>query len=441
MAWLQLRVYSSTPDFAEEILLAHGAQAVSFVDAGDSPILEPGVGETPLWPNTITQGWFLDGQDLAPVLAALRDTLPEGTALNTETALIEDQDWVRVWLEHWPPMRFGERFWVCPREKLAEIGDPEAIVLQLDPGLAFGTGTHPTTALCLQWLAQADLRGKTVLDYGCGSGILGIAALLLGAEKAICVDIDPQALTATRDNAAVNGVAERVRTLLPADFDATVCDLLLANILANPLMQLAPLLAQCAAPGAPLVLAGLLQRHADEVRSAYASWFDFEEDQVQEGWTRLTGRCRMPALIAQRRIHERLITAGQPQRLHFPVLAKAGVKAIINLAMPSSPGYLADEREICEGLGMRYLAIPVPWDAPTREHYAQFCTALDALADRKTLVHCALNMRVSAFTYLWRSSHRGEDEAGARAEMQAIWQPNAVWANFIETIRQGAAVG
>jgi ribosomal protein L11 methyltransferase len=290
MAWLQLRVMTRRPEFAEEILSAHGAQAVSFVDAYDTPILEPGVGETPLWPDTITQGWFLDGADLAPAEAALREAMPEGDALVTETQLIEDQDWVRVWLEHWPPMQFGAHFWVCPREKVGEITDPSATVLKLDPGLAFGTGTHPTTGLCLRWLAEADLKGKTVLDYGCGSGILGIAALLLGAEKAVCVDIDPQALTATRDNAAVNGVADRVVTLLPEQFAAAPHDVVLANILANPLITLAPLLAQCATPGAPLVLAGLLERSAEDVRAAYAPWFAFTPDVVQEGWTRLAAR-------------------------------------------------------------------------------------------------------------------------------------------------------
>lgn len=287
MAWLQLRVMTRRPEFAEEILSSHGAQAVSFIDAHDTPILEPGVGETPLWPDTITQGWFLDGADLAPAVAALREAMPEGDALVTETQLIEDQDWVRVWLEHWPPMQFGAHFWVCPREKIGEITDPVAVVLKLDPGLAFGTGTHPTTGLCLRWLAEADLKGKTVLDYGCGSGILGIAALLLGAEKAVCVDIDPQALTATRDNAAVNGVAERVVTLLPDEYRPAPHDVVLANILANPLIALAPLLAQSAKPGAPLVLAGLLERSADEVRAAYAPWFQFSPDVVQEGWTRL----------------------------------------------------------------------------------------------------------------------------------------------------------
>lgn len=290
MAWMQLRVFTRTPDFAEELLSCHGAEAVSFLDGADTPILEPLPGETPLWPETVTVGWFRDTVDLAPVKSLLCDTLGEGGALRMETALIEDQDWVRVWLEHWPPQRFGERLWVVPRAKQDEVTDPDAVRLLLDPGLAFGTGSHPTTALCLEWLGPAALKGKTVLDFGCGSGILAIAALLLGAERAVCVDIDPQALTATRDNATVNGVADRITTLLPDDFEAAAYDLVLANILANPLVNLAPLLSRCAAPNGALVMAGLLDRQADDVRAAYLSSFDFSPDVTREGWTRLTAR-------------------------------------------------------------------------------------------------------------------------------------------------------
>ncbi len=290
MAWMQLRVFTRTPDFAEEILSSHGAQAVSFLDGADTPILEPLPGETPLWPDTVTVGWFMDSTDLAPAKAALLMAMPEAAALRMESALIEDQDWVRIWLEHWPPQKFGEQLWVVPREKRHEVTDTGAVILLLDPGLAFGTGTHPTTALCLEWLSGADLKGKTVLDYGCGSGILAIAALLLGAERAVCVDIDPQALTATRNNAQCNGVQDRVLTLLPADFTPAAHDVVLANILANPLMQLAPLLTQCAKQNGALVMAGLLDHHAGEVRAAYEKHFRFWPDVTREGWTRLAAR-------------------------------------------------------------------------------------------------------------------------------------------------------
>ena len=290
MAWMQLRVFTRTPDFAEEILSSFGAEAVSFLDGADTPILEPLPGETPLWPDTVTVGWFMDTTDLAPAKAALLDAMPEGASLRMESSLIEDQDWVRVWLENWPPQKFGDSLWVVPTQKRAEVTEPNATILLLDPGLAFGTGTHPTTALCLEWLSHADLKGKTVLDFGCGSGILAIAALLLGAERAVCVDIDPQALIATRNNAIANGVEARIVTLLPGEFVVAEHDLVLANILANPLISLAPLLSQCAKPQAGLVMAGLLDHHADEVRAAYAAHFAFDADVSREGWTRLSAK-------------------------------------------------------------------------------------------------------------------------------------------------------
>jgi len=434
MAWMQLRVFTRTPDFAEEILSSHGAQAVSFLDGADTPILEPLPGETPLWPDTVTVGWFLDTTDLAPARAALLDALPEAEALRIESALIEDQDWVRVWLENWPPQKFGEALWVVPAEKRTEVTDPNATILLLDPGLAFGTGTHPTTALCLEWLSQADLKGKTVLDFGCGSGILAIAALLLGAERALCVDIDPQALIATRNNAQANGVEDRIVTLLPADFEPQTHDVVLANILANPLIQLSPLLAQCAKPSAALVMAGLLDRHADEVRAAYAEWFDFEPDVSREGWTRLTARCRQPALIRAHRIDSNLLTAGQPQRLHFAELARQGIQVVVNLAMPTSAGFMADEQALVESLGMQYVAIPVPWQAPTRAHFEQFCAVLDAHRGKKLFVHCAANKRVSAFVYLYRRLREGASDTEAKPDLDALWSPNETWAAFIQSL-------
>lgn len=289
MAWLQLRVHTAHPEFADELLLAQDASAVSFVDAEDDPVLEPGPGETPLWTNTVTLGLFTEDRDLAPVIATLRELLPDGATAKISHELIEDQDWVRVWLKDCPPLKFGEKLWVVPHEKVGEVTQADAVLLRLDPGLAFGTGTHPTTALCLQWLAGQDLRGRTVLDFGCGSGVLAIAALLLGAERAVCVDIDPQALLATNDNARQNGVADRVTTLLPEDFKAFPAQIVLANILANPLVQLAPTLAGSIAPQGRIALAGLLDRHADEVRAAYAPWFAFDADVSREGWTRIVG--------------------------------------------------------------------------------------------------------------------------------------------------------
>lgn len=289
-AWPQLIVLTLHPDFAEEILLAHGAQSVTQVDAADDPVLEPAPGEAPLWPRTRTIGLFAQGADLAPAIAALRATLPDGSAAIVTTADLDDQEWVRIWLRDWQPLRFG-RLWVSPRAKLGEIRDPGAVVVALDPGLAFGTGTHPSTALCLDWLASADVAGRDVLDYGCGSGLLGIAALKLGAARATAVDIDPQALLATRENAAVNGVAARLDVRGPADYAERPHGIVLANILAGPLAALAPRLTASTAPGGTLVLAGLLPAHAPDVLAAYPG-FAWREPAEREGWVRLEGRRR-----------------------------------------------------------------------------------------------------------------------------------------------------
>lgn len=286
MTFLQIRVLSAHPEFAEELLMACGASAVSLVDAGDDPVLEPAPGATPLWSRTVAVGLFESSTDADRVLDVLRTELPDGTEIECSTELLEDQDWVRVWLKDCPPLKFGERLWVCPREKAVQ--EPGCVTLLLDPGLAFGTGTHPSTAMCLDWIARNRVEGARVLDFGCGSGILGIASLLLGASSCLGVDIDPQAIQATGDNARENGVAARMH-LLPHDaaFEPFQADIVLANILARPLIELAPLLARSVRDGGHLVLAGLLDRQADEVRAAYAPWFDFAPDLSREGWTRI----------------------------------------------------------------------------------------------------------------------------------------------------------
>ena len=437
MSWLQLRVYSKHPEFAEEILLAHGAQAVSMADAADDPLFEPRPGETPLWRSTATIGLFAESTDLAPVQGALRELLPDGDRARTSSELLEDQDWVRVWLESWQPMKFGRRLWVTPLEKLGEIHDAGAVIMKLDPGLAFGTGTHPTTALCLEWLDGRDLNGKTVLDYGCGSGILAIAALLLGAERALCVDIDPQALLAAKQNAEANGVGARLKAMPPEAFIPFPADVVLANILANPLVQLAPLLSSSVKQQGQIALAGLTTAQAEEVRAAYAPWFSLDADAVKEGWSRISGRCFMPAMIAYKKISDRIGSAGQPRAEHFPALAQGGYEAVINLALADSPNALADESRLCAQSGLRYVHIPVQWTNPTAKDFSEFCTAMEALEDRKVLVHCAMNKRVSAFLYLYRVLRLGENLETAAADLRQIWEPDKNWASFIEqTLRQ-----
>ncbi len=187
---------------------------------------------------------------------------------------LDDRDWERAWMDHFHPMRFGRRLWICPTG--GEVTQTDAVIVDLDPGLAFGTGTHPTTALCLEWLDGHDLHGRTVIDFGCGSGVLAIAALKLGAARAIAVDHDPQAVLATRDNAARNGVADRIEVLHSDDFQAGQADLVMANILANILIDLAPTIAGLVAPGGDLVMSGILRDQADAVAQAYAETLHFE---------------------------------------------------------------------------------------------------------------------------------------------------------------------
>ncbi len=291
MAFLQIRVLSAHPEFAEELLLANGASSVSLVDADDDPVLEPPPGATPLWSRTVAIGLFDAQADATRIGDALREYLPDGPTLELSTELVEDQDWVRVWLKDCPPMKFGERLWVCPHEK--RVDEPGCATLLLDPGLAFGTGTHPSTALCLDWVARNDVNGLEVIDFGCGSGILGIAALKLGATRCTAVDIDPQAILATRDNAAQNGVQSGMNALEhDAAFSPFPADLVLANILARPLIELAPLLGASLKRGGRIVLAGLLDRQAEEVRAAYAGTFEFEPDVSREGWTRIAAKKR-----------------------------------------------------------------------------------------------------------------------------------------------------
>lgn len=291
----ELLVTSRYPDFAEEVLLVQGAVSVTMTDGADEPVLEPAPGATPLWQHTVTRGLFHPEIDLDAVRRALCELLPDGAELQFEQRQVEDKDWINAWLQHAKPMRFGAAdapgLWVCPSGH--RVDEAAAAVVQLDPGLAFGTGTHPSTALCLHWLASHDVAGKQVLDYGCGSGILAIAALKRGAAQADAVDIDPQALIATQGNAELNLVNHRLRCASVAQFTEQAVDeavdIVLANILAKPLMQLAPMLARQLRAGGSIVLAGLLQSQADEVRSAYAAWFDFEDDGLHEGWSRISG--------------------------------------------------------------------------------------------------------------------------------------------------------
>jgi ribosomal protein L11 methyltransferase len=260
---------------------------VTLEDAADDPVLEPAPGETPLWPTVRLQALFDDAVDAGSLVDAISRRFPQAAP---RTAAVEDKAWEREWLRDFRPMRFGRRLWVCPGGQPA--GDAGAVRIELDPGMAFGTGTHPTTAMCLEWLDGRDLRGRALVDYGCGSGILAIAALKLGAAAALAVDIDPQALTATRENAERNGIRAGLvvtgEPLLPEDS----ADVLVANILAGPLVELAPRFAAAVRGGGELALSGVLVEQADAVTAAYRPWFDIALTATREGWGLIGGRRR-----------------------------------------------------------------------------------------------------------------------------------------------------
>jgi ribosomal protein L11 methyltransferase len=251
------------------------------MDAADAPIFEPPLNTTPLWPKVRISVLFPETADRTEILHAIGD-IPAGHAF----AEIADRAWEREWLADFRPMCFGTRLWICPHEQ--NVAATGAVVVRLDPGLAFGTGTHPTTAMCLQWLDGAQLNGQQVIDYGCGSGILAIAAVKLGARRVLAVDHDPQALLATRENAERNGVERQIEVLTP-DAALPQVDVLLANILALPLIELAPLFQKRVRPGGHLVLSGILAEQADAVGAAYVEWFRMEAPTCRDEWVRLHG--------------------------------------------------------------------------------------------------------------------------------------------------------
>ncbi|MDE3737449.1 50S ribosomal protein L11 methyltransferase [Pseudomonas resinovorans] len=289
MPWLQVRL-AITPEQAEtyeDALLEVGAVSVTFMDAEDQPIFEPDLGTTPLWTHTHLLALFEADTDEASLVAHL-ELLTGGTLPEHLIERIEDQDWERTWMDNFQPMRFGRRLWIVP--SWHEAPEPGAVNLLLDPGLAFGTGTHPTTALCLEWLDDQKLEGCEVLDFGCGSGILAIAALLLGARQAVGTDIDPQALEASRDNASRNGIdPAHFPVYLPADLPAKPAEVVVANILAGPLVSLAPQITSLVAPRGRLALSGILAEQAEEVRAAYADAFDLDPTAEKDGWVRISG--------------------------------------------------------------------------------------------------------------------------------------------------------
>lgn len=289
--WQQLTIQTRAAEAAglEEMLQEHGTHSVTYLDAENQPVFQEEPGSTPLWDAVVLLALFPADESLDALLFLLRNHPAVLNADALAPEILEDKDWERSWMDGFKPMRFGRRLWICP-SWWEPPAPPEAVTLMLDPGLAFGSGTHNTTAMCLRWLDRADLSGKTVIDYGCGSGVLAIAAVLLGAARVHGVDNDPQAILATRENARRNALApEMLRAWLPEEVPSLQADILLANILAEPLRQLAPRFASLLRPGGALVLSGLLADQIDEVSRAYREWIDFDTPVVDADWACLTG--------------------------------------------------------------------------------------------------------------------------------------------------------
>ena len=289
MAWHQISVITNedtAPQLAD-LFSKLGAVSVTYMDAEDEPVYEPAIGETKIWSNTeVIALYELDAETELIKTLVLRQ-FKKDDLHNLRHEEVADQEWERVWMDYYKPMKFADKLWVCPTDQ--EQYEPGTVCLTLDPGLAFGTGTHPTTALCLEWLASHDLTGKTVIDYGCGSGILAVAAILLGAKVAHAVDIDSQALTATRSNALKNNVQDKINCYLPEQFVPFQADIVVANILAKPLIELSEQICELLVDNGQLMLSGILHEQAGSVISAYQHNISFKPLVQQEDWIRLDG--------------------------------------------------------------------------------------------------------------------------------------------------------
>ncbi|MCX7099089.1 MAG: 50S ribosomal protein L11 methyltransferase [Methylococcales bacterium] len=289
MAWHQLSVITNentAPKLAD--FFSHlGAVSVTYMDAEDEPVYEPAIGETKIWSNTQVIALYELDADPGQIKSLVLQKFNNTDLHDWQLEAVDDQEWERAWMEHYKPMKFADRLWVCPTDQ--ERYEPNTVCLTLDPGLAFGTGTHPTTALCLEWLASHEVKDKTIIDYGCGSGILAVAAILLGGDCAHAVDIDPQAITATQSNALKNKVQDKINCYLPEQFSPFQADIVLANILAKPLIDMAGQIADLVAPGGQLVLSGILYEQAEAVISAYQPYINFRPLTQQEDWIRLEG--------------------------------------------------------------------------------------------------------------------------------------------------------
>ncbi len=293
MTWQKLTLFlpQHLIESIENQLIEAGSLAVTMESAQEEELFEPPLGTTPLWQQTRISGLFQPDINLQQVLAEIAAAVQPHVIAHYQIENLNDQDWQKVCTDSFQPLCFADRLWVYPSWQ--QPPDSNLPGVMLDPGLAFGTGAHPTTALCLEWLAQHIKPGQDIIDYGCGSGILAIAAAKLGARQVWAVDNDPQAIEATRENANRNGIPEgQLQTLLADSAHSLVIetvDSVIANILANPLISLAPFLADKVKSGGNIVLSGILINQAQKVTEAYQSWFSLEKPVVQEAWVRLVG--------------------------------------------------------------------------------------------------------------------------------------------------------
>jgi ribosomal protein L11 methyltransferase len=291
--WQQINCHC-TQTFQHEItqyMEEANALSITFQDAGDTPVLEPLPGETPLWNDLILTALFAGKDDLSVLLIALENQQQQWQISTIQLEIIADQDWERAWMDDFKPMQFGKNLWIYPSWN--ELPNDESTKIILDPGLAFGSGTHPTTALCLEWLDSNPPNDLSMIDYGCGSGILAIAAAKLGAKHILAVDIDEQALIATQDNRLKNQISERtITTCFPNDMPIDPVKLLIANILSGPLVELAETFAQLTMAHGRIVLSGILEEQTDAIITAYQKNFNEITVQKKEDWIRITARRR-----------------------------------------------------------------------------------------------------------------------------------------------------
>jgi len=290
MTWWQfsLNCQASELEQVEELMLGLGALSISLSDAGDEPIYEPLPGDNPVWQESIVAATFDGANDHEHLYRQLTGELPEHLASGVRLKTLQDQDWDQAYKQHFQPLQCAPQLWIVP--SWSEPPDPGATNIQLDPGLAFGTGSHPTTALCLAWLGANNINNHHVIDYGCGSGILAITAIKLGAQQVVAVDIDLQALTACKSNMQVNGInSKQIQVISPGELEASATDLLMANILAGPLVELAPRFAELVRPGGQILLSGILDTQVEEIQSAYRPCFKLDPVSYRDEWVCISG--------------------------------------------------------------------------------------------------------------------------------------------------------